>query len=50
MKKEKTDGLQTVCYRAGDKNEDLELKEEMESEDCLPDSLIGVSRRFPGRV
>lgn len=49
MKKKKTDGLQTVCYRAGDKNEDLEL-EEMESEDCLPDSLIGVSRRFPGRV
>lgn len=50
MKKEKTDSMQMVCYRAGDKNENLELEEEMESEDCLPDSLIGMSRRFPGRV
>lgn len=44
MKKEKTDSLQVVCFRAVDENKGLEL--EGESEDCLPDSLIGMSRRF----
>ena len=28
MKKEKTDGLQVVCYRAVDENEGLELEDE----------------------
>ena len=44
--KRKDGSMQMVCYKAGDDSETLEMENEEEGEDHLPDSQDGMASKF----